>query len=77
MTFNKEDRYLVFKRKDLSCLNTAERDMLAMISNKVDHGRAMEGKDPLHCVVVESDWPEYGPTWDAIEARVAEEQDNG
>ena len=27
------------------------------------------GRPPLGCVVVESDWPEYEPTWRAIEAR--------
>lgn len=24
----------------------------------------------MECVIVESDWPEYEPTWKAIEARV-------
>jgi hypothetical protein len=32
-------------------------------------GRRRQGKKPLVACVVESDWPEYEPTWNAIEER--------
>ena len=32
--------------------------------------RTAIGKPRLDCVVVEVDWPEYEPTWEAIEARI-------
>ena len=38
---------------------------------KIEMARVHEGKAPLDAVVVESDWPEYEPTWKAIEARAS------
>ena len=43
---------------------------LRRIQAKVGEHRTGIGKPPLDCVVVEADWPEYEPTWKAIEARV-------
>jgi hypothetical protein len=63
--FKKEDRYLVLKRKDIAhSLSELEQHLLMCISAKIhkDH--------PRHCVVVEHDWPEYEPTWKAIENRM-------
>lgn len=71
-TFERESRYLVYKRSDLAKagLTRAEADALASISAKIAKLRSLEGRDPLKCVLVESDWPEYEPTWRAIEKRM-------
>ena len=66
----REDRYLVIKRSDVVCLSEFERQQLFNIIGKVARCREVVGKEPLKCVVVESDWPEYEPTWQAIERRV-------
>ena len=71
MTFRREDRYVVLKIKDLhEYLPQPLIDHLRGISDEVRTGRQMAGKAPLECVVVEHDWPEYEPTWQAIEARM-------
>ena len=82
--FIKENRYLVIKRTDMSAalhgLEPADREgverMLAYLLTKVDHVRTNRGKGPLHCVVLESTWPEYKPTWAAIEQRMKDEEDS-
>lgn len=47
-----------------------EKQQLARLAEVQRVGREEVGKAPLECVVVESDWPEYEPTWEAIEARM-------
>lgn len=70
--FTREARYAVLKSADvMQCLTVSELIELRRIQAKVEEHRAEIGKPPLDCVVVESDWPEYEPTWKAIEARVA------
>jgi hypothetical protein len=69
--FKRENRYLIFKRKDVrAALTPLEQDILERIAFKVLNHRVAEGKDSLRCVVVERDWPEYEPTWAAIEKRM-------
>lgn len=69
--FTHEARYVVLKNADImQCLTINELIELRRIQAKVEEHRAEIGKPPLDCVVVESDWPEYEPTWRAIEARV-------
>ena len=69
--FTREARYMVLKSADaMKCLTVSELIELRRIQAKVEEHRAEIGKPPLDCVVVESDWPEYEPTWRAIEARV-------
>ncbi|CAI10466.1 hypothetical protein p1B283 (plasmid) [Aromatoleum aromaticum EbN1] len=69
--FTREARYAVLKSADvMQCLTVSELIELQRIQAKVEEHRAEIGKPPLDCVVVESDWPEYAPTWRAIEARV-------
>ena len=69
----REDRYLVVKHKDAALYLTAtERLILIAIAEKVESHRINRGKAPMQCVVVEHDWPEYEPTWAAIEKRVDE-----
>jgi hypothetical protein len=40
------------------------------IADKLDAIRKAKGKQPLECMVVEADWPEYEPTYKAIEERM-------
>ena len=69
--FKQEDRYIVFKLSDVErYLTDADRAHLAMMKNEIDAGRDCANKPPFKGLIVESDWPEYEPTWKAIEARV-------
>jgi hypothetical protein len=68
--FKREDRYMVFKISDVvEHCTKAEALHLARLYEIQRVGRKDAGKAELECVVVESDWPEYEPTWRAIEAR--------
>ena len=69
--FEREQRYVVLKVKDVM-QRLSEKDILtlARILDEIDAYRKSIGKKSLECVVIESDWPEYEPTWKAIEARV-------
>lgn len=77
--FERQMRYTVIKWKDSLCaLLKSEREQINDLSLKVADYRDRRGKPPLVCAVVESDWPEYEPTWRAIEERIKQEQeDNG
>ena len=69
--FTREDRYIVFKLSDVErYLTDADRAHLAMMKNEIDAGRDCANKPPFKGLIVESDWPEYEPTWKAIKARV-------
>ena len=69
--FTREDRYIVFKLSDVErYLTDADRAHLAMMKNEIDAGRDCANKPPFKGIIVESDWPEYEPTWKAIKARV-------
>ena len=69
--FKREERYIVFKLSDVErYLTDADRAYLAMMKNEIDAGRDCANKPPFKGLIVESDWPEYEPTWKAIEARV-------
>ena len=69
--FKREERYIVFKMSDVvEHLITTERLHLERLYEIQRVGRREAGKGELECVVVEKDWPEYEPTWQAIEARV-------
>jgi hypothetical protein len=71
----REERYIVFKLSDVErFLTDADRAHLAMMKNEIDAGRDCANKPPFKGLIVESDWPEYEPTWKAIEARVTEVQ---
>ena len=69
--FKYENLYFVLKRSDIrNSLSFLEQQILQDIAEKVHHWRTEEvGRDPRKCVVVESDWPEYEPTWHAIKQR--------
>ena len=70
--FNREQRYVVVKINDINSAECTqpERDAFNVLCDKVARHRAGVGKLPLECVVVEKDWPEYEPTWAAIQRRV-------
>ena len=65
--FEREERYIVLKKTDLS--DDMLREALA-IKKGVDFARAVMEEPKRSYLVVESDWPEYEPTWKAIEARM-------
>lgn len=73
--FKREQRYLTIKISDLKAagLSPSETAFLYNILFKVNLARARSDKKPLECVVIESDWPEYAPTWKAIEERMSDE----
>lgn len=67
----REARYVVLKVSDIVAhLDADALSGLMKALQAVDDGRKGAGKAPLSAVVVESDWPEYEPTWAAIQARM-------
>ena len=69
--FKREQRYFVVKVKDAKeYLDAHQLEKLAEIADTISEGREKDGILAVDCVVVEADWPEYEPTWKAIEARV-------
>jgi hypothetical protein len=67
----REQRYVVFKIKDMfKYLSEDEIEVVGDLLEKVVYGRQMDSREPLKCVTVESDWPEYEMVWDMIEKRV-------
>ena len=70
-TFKREQKYLVIKVKDAKhYLDEDQLEQLAGIADTVEARRKAVGLPGLECVVIESHWPEYESTWQAIEARV-------
>lgn len=68
---NRENRYIVIKHADADAVLTQqEQAALNRICTKVLTHRQKQGKEPLQCVVVEHDWPEYESTWHAIASRI-------
>ena len=63
--FKRENRYIVLKRKDLEKVPAIYRNALieplSWLRTHLPH---------RECLVIESDWPEYEPTWAAIERRM-------
>lgn len=78
----RENRYIVFKHKDLEAAEAAgfitpgDAWALQHVAGKIALYRHCGDKQPLECVVVESDWPEYEPVWAMIEARVDGKEDD-
>lgn len=69
--FKREWRYVVFKIKDIHAyLSDAQIEELQIAGETIAIGRANAGKPMFNAVVVEQDWPEFEPTWNAIEARM-------
>lgn len=71
-TFERERRYIVIKLSDAhAALSVTDFEDLERIQNRLYESRSARGKEPLLSVVVESDWPEYEPTWQAIQLRMS------
>ena len=69
--FMREERYIVFKISDVErYLTDKDRANITMMKMEIDAGRDCANKPPFKGLIVEADWPEYEPTWKAIEARV-------
>lgn len=69
--FMREERYIVFKLSDVErYLTDKDRANITMMKMEIDAGRDCANKPPFKGLIVEADWPEYEPTWKAIEARV-------
>lgn len=73
--FKREARYIVVKLSDMEIagLSPSEIESFNRVCDRVALARVAMGKPLLQCVVVEKDWPEYEPTWDAIESRMTGE----
>lgn len=69
--FQREDRYLVIKRKDLGLLSPTDRDLALTLMEELRAVMATWNVPERQYLVIEGDWPEYEPTWAAIQARVA------
>ncbi|MFO3723975.1 hypothetical protein [Pseudomonas sp. HLMP] len=68
--FQREDRYIVIKRSDLTKLSPIDRDLVLSSLEHVDSIMATWDCPARQFLVIESDWPEYEPAWEAIQARV-------
>lgn len=73
------NRYTVIKNYDLEqaiskgYVSEKDYEALQLILMTLRTMRRAQGKPLLETVVVESDWPEYEPTWKLIEDRVDQE----
>ncbi len=67
MKFERENRYIVLKIKDVAKLPIAWQTHLVKVEGMVDGVRRQRGRDPLECVVVESDWRIYEHVWLQVE----------
>jgi hypothetical protein len=63
--FERENRYIVLKRKHLVNLPSSLQHRL-----KPALDEAAQLMPKFECVIIESDWPEYEPAWQMIERRV-------
>ena len=66
----REDRYIVIKRSDLERISAQHRFEFSKASRVVHERMFAAGTPARRFLVIESDWPEYEPTWAAIERRV-------
>lgn len=74
---NRENRYWVLKVCDVENYFTdSRRDVVIQILKDITAMRIQDGRDPLNCVVIEEDWPEYEPTWELLSKRMAGEFEN-
>jgi hypothetical protein len=68
--FKRELRYYVIKVADAEQFSDEAKDGLNAALYASQIVRKLRDAPQLDCVVVESDWPEYGIVWDMIQARV-------
>ena len=69
--FRREERYYVLKISDMRKYLSREKfELVGTIAEKLNAGRAVDGKTTLQAVVVEHDWPEYELVWQMIADRM-------
>ncbi len=69
--FRREERYIVFKIKDCMIhLGSDQYEDLMHMAAQVGNRRRAMGMTDRKTLVIESDWPEYEPTWKAIQDRM-------
>lgn len=71
--FEREQRYIVMKVKDMDCLEPYECQNLLDMLNKINEYRMERDAYSIECVVVESDWPEYETVWKMLEERMSDD----
>ncbi len=64
--FKREERYVILK---ISHMDQTQKDILPRLLE-------INGYIPVAGVVVEPDWPEYEPTWAAIQKRMTEQSED-
>jgi hypothetical protein len=69
--FQREDRYIVIKRSDIEKAPADLRRNFYGQCRKLHDSMLTNGAPARSFLVIESDWPEYEPTWQMIEDRVA------
>lgn len=61
----------MIKFKDIrTVLTETENEILFKLTNKIENTRIRQGRGTMKAVVIEHDWPEYEPTWQALSQRV-------
>lgn len=76
--FEREERYIVFKKSHLSPKQLARLERLITPPQIPPANWHDDHTLPtVECVVVESDWPEYEPVWRMIEQRVRQSEITG
>lgn len=73
---NLEDRYLVIKISDLKkvALEPDAWYYFNKVLEATDETRKTRGADPLECLVIEKDWPEYEKVLAILSERVDREE---
>ncbi|GAB3380879.1 hypothetical protein NCG89_00905 [Spongiibacter taiwanensis] len=67
----RQNRYTVLKNTDVfAYLSADDHQCIIEILKKISAGRQAAEKPDQEYLVVESDWPEYEPTWQRIQRRV-------
>lgn len=76
--FVKEQRYTVFKNKDLDAINVTreESHVLMELARRIREHREAQGKKELEAVVIESDWACYDSAWGMVMGEWAFEQEH-
>ena len=70
-----EDRYVVYKLKDLKEVHDGLRVVLYMVDKFTAEARTARGANPnLQCLVIEKDWPEYETVLKMLSDRVDAEK---
>ncbi len=77
--FRKEDRYRVFKLRDIEAAKQIHphkaddiEEALTLLHYATSLARHQAEKKPLFCCVVESDWRCYDEVWSLVEAEYEE-----